>query len=110
MYCMNHPSSIHPSVLQTEETTNLVSKGLEFAGRAGIQIHELVSVYKQGRFFALILIFEGCEPSALHLQNTGQVSYVALKSQEASPDLAAGNRQNTHLANKIKNMDYCITA
>lgn len=68
---------------------HLVSEGFEFAGRAGIQVHELVPIYKQGSLLALILLFEGTESSALHLQNTGQVSDVALKSQESSPDLTA---------------------
>ena len=70
------------------QSTHLVSKGLEFTGRAGIQVHELVSVYKQSCFFALILILEGSETPALYFQNTSQVSYVALKGQEPSPDLA----------------------
>lgn len=69
------------------QKTHLVSKGLEFTSRAGIQVHELVSIHKQGRFLALILVLEGSESPALHLQDTGQVSYVALKSQESSPDL-----------------------
>lgn len=69
---------------------HLVSKGLEFTGGAGIQVHELVSVYEQGRFLALVLVLEGRESPALHFQDTGQVSYVALKSQEPSPDLAEG--------------------
>lgn len=68
--------------------SHLVSKGFEFTSRAWIQVHELVSIYKQGCFFAFILVLEGSEPSALHLQNTGKVSYVALKSQEPSPDLS----------------------
>lgn len=70
--------------------THLVSKGLKFTSRAGIQVHELVSIYQQGCFFALILVLEGSETPALHFQDTGQVSYVALKSQEPSPDLAEG--------------------
>lgn len=69
---------------------HLVAEGFEFTGGAGVQVHELVSIYQQGRFLALIFIFEGTEPSALHLQNTGQVSDVALKSQEPSPDFTAG--------------------
>lgn len=68
---------------------NLVSEGFEFAGRAGVQVHELVPVYEQGGLLALVLVFEGTESSALHLQDTGQVSDVALKGQESSPDLSA---------------------
>lgn len=67
--------------------TNLVTKSFEFTGRAGIKVHELVSIYKQSCFFALIFIFEGCETTALDFQNTGQVSDVALERQEPSPDL-----------------------
>lgn len=68
---------------------HLVAEGFEFTGGAGVQVHEFVSVYQQGGFLALIFVFEGTESSALHLQNTGQVSDVALKSQEASPDFTA---------------------
>lgn len=75
-------------VIYKEQNTHLVSKGFEFTGRAGIQVHELVPIYKQSSFFALVLVLEGRESPALHFQNTGQVSYVALKSQEPSPDLA----------------------
>ncbi len=75
-------------VIYRGKNTHLVSKGLEFTSRAGIQVHELVSIYEQGRFFAFVFVLEGSESPALHLQNTGQVSYVALESQEPSPDLA----------------------
>lgn len=68
---------------------HLVAEGFEFTGGAGVQVHELVSVHQQGSFLALIFVFEGTESSALHLQDTGQVSDVALKSQEASPDFPA---------------------
>lgn len=68
---------------------HLVSEGLELAGRAGVQVHELVSVHEQSRLFALVLVLEGGESSALHLKDTGQVSDVALKREEASPDLTA---------------------
>lgn len=67
----------------------LVSEGLELAGGAGVQVHELVSVHEQSRLFALVLVLEGGESSALHLEDTGQVSDVALKGEEASPDLTA---------------------
>lgn len=68
------------------KNTHLVSKGLEFTGGAGIQVHELISIYKQSCFFALVLILEGSETPPLYFQNTRQVSYVALKGQEPSPD------------------------
>lgn len=68
---------------------HLVSEGLELAGRAGVQVHELVSVHKQSRLFALVLVLEGGESSALHLEDTGQVSDVALEREETSPDLTA---------------------
>lgn len=74
--------------------THLVSEGFEFTGGAGVQVHELVSVDEQGRFLALVLVFEGTESSALHLQDTGQVSDVALKSQESSPDLPARSNKD----------------
>lgn len=76
------------------QSAHLVSKSLELAGRAGIQVHELVSVHKQRRLFALVLVLEGSEASALHLQDTGQVSDVALKGQEPSPDLTAQRGMN----------------
>lgn len=81
-------------VLHIWEYTHLVSKGLEFTSRAGIQVHELVPVYKQSCFFALILVLEGGETPALYFQNTSQVSYVALKGQEPSPDLAEERKKN----------------
>lgn len=77
-----------------EKRNNLVSKGLEFTGRAGIQVHELVSIYKQSCFFALVLVLEGRETPALYFQDTGQVSYVALKGQEPSPDLTKERKKN----------------
>lgn len=93
---MREKSALYDCYGRGRQTAHLVSKGLEFAGRAGIQVHELVSIHKQGCLFALILILEGSESSALHLQNTGQVSYVALKSQEPSPDLAAARTTDTN--------------
>lgn len=87
------------------QNTHLVSKGLEFTCGAGIQVHELVSVYQQGCFLALVLILEGGESSALHLKNTGQISYVALKSQEPSPDLTAGRKRSK---NEQKSSEFWI--
>lgn len=90
------------------QNTHLVSKGFEFTSRAGIQVHELVSIYKQGGFFAFILVLEGRESPALHFQNTGQVSYVALKSQEPSPDLAEEWKKKQKSANIVRDIDDCI--
>lgn len=91
------------------QNTHLVSKGLEFTGRAGIQVHELVSVYEQSRFLALILILEGSETPALYFQNTSQVSYVALKGQEPSPDLAEERKEESTLTNIIRDIDFYNT-
>lgn len=68
---------------------HLVSEGLELAGRAGVQVHELVPVHEQSRLFALVLVLEGGESSALHLEDAGEISDVALKREEPSPDLTA---------------------
>lgn len=85
----------HVTCFGCRRVTHLVSKGLEFTGRAGIQVHELVSVHEQSRFFALILVLESRETPALHFQDTGQVSYVALEGQESSPDFTEETHEST---------------
>lgn len=71
---------------RAEWLSYLVAKGFELDGGAGIQIHELVSVHQQSSLLSFILVFKGHETPSLHLQDTGQVSNVAFKTQEARPD------------------------
>lgn len=93
------------SIYKTGFSFHLVSQGLQFAAGARVQVHELVAVDQQGRLFALVLVLEGCETPALHLQNTGQVPDVALKGQEASPDLSwGGGRRST----KSRHNDHIV--
>lgn len=71
-------------LLKHSETENrlkshLVPKRFELAGGAGVQIHELVPVHQQSRLLALVLLLKSQEASALHLQDTGQVSDVTLE-------------------------------
>lgn len=75
----------------------LVAEGFELAGGAGIQIHELVSVHQQSRLLSFILVFEGHETPSLHLQDTGQVSNVAFKGQEARPDFPVTPKSHVNI-------------